>query len=168
MNGNLTKIDTIKLKRALLQAGQHIVITTTSKAYENLVGSGAFHFIEDNDLKDKLSNYYRVDLSQKINEEQRTRYSNEYYNLRYNHIDPKMLRDELTRVLGLEWEKTRPLGVYQVNWENLREDIRFKLALGKCNSQRPHELYNLSARKSMVIELMELVESKMKMNYKMR
>lgn len=163
LNENLNEIDTGKLKTALLRAGQHISIspsvTASITAYENLVSSGAIHFIQNENLKRKLGDYYRQESQQEVNEVQRTRYANAYYDVRFNHIDPMMLRNHLNQELNLDWETVNALRYYSIDWESLKRDRDFKRILGMSLSQRPIEKTRLEGKVISLNELMELLKS---------
>ena len=151
------------MKHAFVVAGQQLGFAKRKAAYDDFISSEASAFLANQSLKESLSNYYKKNQYIQVDIEQRIRYTNLYYDVRYHHASPFMVRDHIRLGAQIDTSKAQAREYYQVNWEKLRKDEEFKLALGRILSQRPVDKLNLRGWKNQAMQLLNQLEEELNM-----
>ena len=154
--------DTSLLARAFVDVAQQLGFAQRTSAYEDFIGSDASQYLSNSILKSALSNYYKEDQYTQVDIEQRIRYTNMYYDIRYHFVDPMMLGDYFRFQTGIDTTKAQPQEYYHIEWESIRRNEEYKLALGRILSQRPIDKLNLRTWKEYATEIKNLLEEKLK------
>ena len=162
IHDELTDIDTTQLKIDLLQAGSLPEFTIVTTAYDDLVGDGAVHLIKNDTLKRAIIQYYKHNMWTGLNLEQRTRYTNDYFDIRMKHINPYMLSNYLKTFLNVDKSNKIPIEEFEVDWAKLKADEAYKLTLAKVISQRRATEHNFKTTKDNITTLLENLTTELK------
>ena len=154
--------DTSLLARAFVDVAQQLGFAQRRTAYEDFIGSDASQYLTNSILKSALSDYYKEDQYTRVDIEQRIRYTNLYYDIRYHFVDPMMLGDYFRFQTGIDTTKAQPQKYYHIEWESIRENEEYKLALGRILSQRPIDKLNLRTWKEQATKIQNLLKAQLK------
>ena len=138
--------DNIQSKIDFLEAGNFPEYQIVTTAYDDLISTGFSSLIHNKALKTSLANYYSQELIQGHNLEQRIRYTNDYFDARYRHMNPYMLTNHLKHRFKTDTLNITPLDSYPLNWDAIKKDETYRMALSKVISQRTGDefiLYNI-------------------------
>ena len=139
--------DSVLLKIDFIEAGnfpEYHIITT---AYDDLISTGYSSLIKNKALKTSLANYYSQEAIQGLNIEQRIRYTNDYFDARYKHMNPYMLTNHLKGRFKIDTLNMESLDSFALDWNAIKKDETYRIALSKVISQRigdEHILYRIT------------------------
>jgi hypothetical protein len=103
-------------------------------AYDNFINSGVINFLNNSDLQNLLSNYYKEDPFGSRSSDQRSRLTNEYDPYRIKYIPSGMLRDYLNHAIFED--STFNNKHYEIDWKNLKNDEEYKFLLDQILAMR--------------------------------
>ena len=136
INSSTPVEDNIQSKIDFLEAGnlpEYQIVTT---AYDDLISTGFSSLINNKALKTSLANYYSQEAIQGHNIDQRIRYANDYFDARYKHMSPYMLTNHLKNRFKIDTLNMKSLDTFPLNWEAIKKDENYRMALSKVISQR--------------------------------
>ena len=149
INSSTPVEDNMQSKIDFLEAGNFPEYQIVTTAYEDLISTGFSSLINNKALKTSLANYYSQEAIQGLNIEQRIRYTNDYFDARYKHMNPYMLSNHLNNRFKIDTLNIKSLDSFALDWDAIKKDENYRMALSKVISQRvgdDHILYRVTEK----------------------